>query len=362
MYKTGQQASLERWSKTIPKAKYRLNLNEMPVNLPLDLRRRITKVAEHLNFNLYPPYPLNESLLAEIANWYRVDASKMLVANGSSELCRTLLTYYGINNPDSIVIARPSFTYYERYCKFYNIPYKTWDLDENYEYDPQALDKLRDKSVVFLASPNNPTGGVITKEKLVGLLTKHKTSLFVVDEAYAEFAGESKLPLIDKFDNLIILRTFSKAFCAAGIRFGCLFAQRSLIKKLEPLQSPREITEFTLGTVKEILAYEKENSWFDQQIKMGIKERERLYQKCVSLKSKTYKVYPSKGNFLFIKSKGSQSLQILLSKCEQNGIAIKGLGDLPKLSGCARVTIGKPKENDLFFKILVEAIGIRDHK
>ncbi len=209
---------------------------------------------------------------------------------------------------------------------------------------------------MLFASPNNPTGSIISKKDLQFLLQKHKTSLFVVDEAYAEYAGINMLPLINRFDNLIVIRTFSKAFSAAGIRCGVLFANPKIIEFLAPLQTPRALTQFTLISMREILNNAKSSSWCQNQIQKVIKERNKLYAKCTSINSREYTIYPSEANFMLIKCHNDHAHQRLISSFESQNISTKDLNKLPRLKGCIRVSVGTSKENELFFKAYRNAV------
>ncbi len=120
---------MQNWTKTNTNAKYRMGLNEMPENIPLVVRKRIANAVVNMEFNRYPPSVIDKSLLDDIAKWYKCKPNHMILSTGANTFARSLLTYYGINHKGAIIIACPSFTYYERYCRLYNISYKTWNLD-----------------------------------------------------------------------------------------------------------------------------------------------------------------------------------------------------------------------------------------
>jgi len=334
--------------------KYALHLNEMPQPIPEEVRREIAHRVETIPFNKYPE-PFGQSLIEPMARWYQCDPRQIMVAPGSSAFIRLLLAYFGLNRKGKILIARPSFTYYEQYCQAFRIPFEPWELDEKFDYVPSALDSLPEFSVVFLTTPNNPTGNTIPLDVMRRLLTQHRNSLFVVDEAYAEFVGQIMLPLLAEHDNLVLLRTFSKAFCAAGVRCGVLFAQEPIIQALMRLQTPWQITPFTIEATKVILEFAKNTRWFQEQVEAVIKERDQLFEKLVRLKSPVYTFFPSQANFLLIRSKNREAHQSLLASCAILGILIKDLSGEPRLANHVRVTIGTADANEQFYRALKRA-------
>lgn len=334
--------------------KYALHLNEMPQPIPEKVHQEIARRVEKIPSNKYPE-PFGQSLITQMAHWYQCDPQQIMVAPGSSAFIRLLLAYFGLNRRGKILITRPSFTYYEQYCQAFHIPFEPWDLDENFDYVPSALDSLPDYSVVFLTTPNNPTGNIIPVDVMRNLLTKHRKSLFVVDEAYAEFVEQTMLPLLKEHNNLVLLRTFSKAFCAAGVRCGVLFAQESIVQALMNLQTPWQLTPFTIEATKVILEYTENNPWFQEQVDAVIKERDRLFKMLVRLKSRVYTFFPSQANFLLIKSKNKEAHESLLLSCATLGILIKDLSNEPRLENYVRVTVGTAEANNQFYQALKKA-------
>jgi histidinol-phosphate aminotransferase len=324
-----------------------LHLNEMPLDVPEELKETIAERFKTVAFNRYPE-PFAQSLVAQLATWYGCRPQELMVAPGSSAFIRLLLTFFGLNGCGQLVISRPSFAYYQQFCDSFHIPFTPWDLDENFQFVPSALDGLTKYSVVFLTTPNNPTGSQLSPATLRALLAKHPQSLFVVDEAYAEFVDETMLPLLKQFDNLVLLRTFSKAFCAAGVRCGVLLTNSALVSCLSGLQTPWQLSPFTIEAAKEILLYESETHWFKKQVLQIVAERDHLLEDCQESGSEHLSVFPSKANFLLIKSDTAQTHTRLLTECAQRKVLIKDLDGEPNLANCVRVTIGTPQANQLF--------------
>lgn len=337
------------------RVKAALHLNEMPVNLPLDLRTKISNSIKNIQLNRYPE-PFAGSLKASLAEWYGCTKDQITIAPGSSAFIRLLISFFGTNTKGKLIITRPSFSYYEQFCKLFNISYDVWDLDDEFNYIPSKLDNLPDYSVVFLTSPNNPTGNTISIETMKYLLNTHKNSLFVVDEAYGEFVEESMLSLLNKFDNIVLLRTFSKAFCAAGVRCGVLISNTDIIRSVESLQTPWQLSTFTIIAVGEIIDFSKKTSWFSNEIKKVVAERDRMFTEIVGMPQTKYKVFPSMANFILIKAKEQIGHEILLKTCLKNGVLVKDLSSEESLKNCIRVTIGGFEENLLFENSFKESL------
>ncbi|HVQ44123.1 MAG TPA: aminotransferase class I/II-fold pyridoxal phosphate-dependent enzyme [Candidatus Saccharimonadia bacterium] len=334
-----------------------LHLNEMPADVPLALRRRILAQLRRVPLNRYPE-PFADSLATQLAAWYGCRPGQLLVGPGSSSFIRLLFTYFGLHARGHIVIARPSFAYYEQFCRAFNIPYRTWELDDNFQYDTASLADLPDHSAVWLASPNNPTGDVIPTDRLAALLGAHPRSLFVVDEAYGEFAGSSLLPLLAEHPNLLLLRTLSKVVSAASLRCGALMGDESLIAAIRGLQTPWQMSGFTIEAAKVILSYIQETSWATDQIRALTAERDQLSRRWAAAAGQQFTVYPSRANFILLRAASPKAYHALLAACARHGLLVAALDGQPRLSGCVRVTIGRPADNVTFTKAFQESLSI----
>lgn len=332
-----------------------LHRNEMPHDIPMELKRRIADQISNVAFNIYPE-PFAQSLVVDLALWYGCRPEQLMVAPGSSAFIRLLFTHYAIKPQGYIVIARPSFQYYEEYCQAFGIAYSTWELDEHLEFDENQLGKLPEQSMVMFASPNNPTGQSIPLPMLKRLLRRCPQTLFVVDEAYAEFAGNSALKLINNFSNLIVLRTLSKALSAAGIRCGALIANERTVSELTRLQTPFQVSSLTSQIVKQMLAYDRDVSWVKQQIQKVIKERQLIYETCQALLPPTWYLFQSEANFLLLKCPDHATAKRLVQTCNDHDIAIADLSNLPRLAGCVRITVGLREHNHQFISALTKCL------
>jgi histidinol-phosphate aminotransferase len=330
-------------------------LNEMPYDVPSELKDAIMQTVQQAALHRYPE-PFANSLVVQLAAQYGCQPEQVMVGPGSSSFIRLLLTYFGMNMKGSLVITRPSFAYYEQFCRSFGVAYETWELDENFEYDLSGLDNLPDYSVVCLTTPNNPTGNTLPATDVEALLRQNPRSLFIVDEAYVEFAEQSLLPLLDHYDNLLLLRTLSKAFGVANVRCGILIGEASLVGALSRLQTPWQLSTFTIEAAKAVLDYDQRTGLVQNRVQQLILERQRLWQQCQDHDSADFRIFSSHANFLLFQAHTPEAHTALLAAVARHRVLVSDLGSLPRLEHCVRVTIGQPAENDLFAQAFAQAV------
>ena len=197
----------------------KLDQNECPFDWPEPLKKRVLEGVLKQQWNRYPE-PHGEHFHKLLADYVGVPRDCLITGPGSNTLIPLLIDSMGKTRKGKLVIARPSFALFEAQCKYSGVDYEPWTLSKNFEYKIDNLPDLPEGSMVIFANPNNPTGSSIPNDLLRELLERNPKSLFVADEAYYEFAGESCVSLLKDYDNLIIMRTFSKTMGSAGIRIG----------------------------------------------------------------------------------------------------------------------------------------------
>lgn len=314
-----------------------LNLNESAYPVPDWIKEKIFARLKQADWHFYPP-DNNRSLLSKLADYTGIQPESILLGNGSNELIQTVV-YACCNSRETIVTVRPSFSIYRKVAELMRIRVREIPLREDLGFDLERILKASKKArVILLGSPHNPTGQILGPEQIENLLSGTR-ALVVVDEAYAEFSGQSSIPFVSRFRNLIVLRTFSKAFRLAGGRFGYAVGEERLIKALKAARLP-----FSVGIFQQVAAETllEEKEFFLNEIQKTIFERERLYKALRELK--TFKPFPSQANFLFVVSTDLPAREIfrrLLAK----RILIR-IFSLPELENSFRVTVGKPEEND----------------
>jgi histidinol-phosphate aminotransferase len=326
----------------------RLNANEVPWNPSSDADESL---------NRYPqirPWVLRDRL-AEI---YGVPAQQLLVTRGTSEAIDLLIRVFCRPGQDNVVITPPTFGMYKVYADIQGAGLRTMPLlaDQNFNFDVLELLRVSDErsKLIFICSPNNPTGNSIDAADLEKLISARQgRSLIVVDEAYIEFSsGQSAVALIDRFDNLVVLRTLSKAHGLAATRLGCALAQPAVVKLLDSVMAPYSIATAIVDRAMTTLA-DDTLTLEATRIEQLVNERQRLMSrlsKCVAVE----KVWPSDGNFLLVRFR---NLPGALELLESRRILIRDFSAAPGLHNCARITVGFRSENDLLLDTLNATSG-----
>jgi histidinol-phosphate aminotransferase len=296
-----------------------------------------------VELNLYPDDQAN--LLRSRLSHYLGVPSKMIVeGNGSSELIELLIKTYV--DPNEVILSiEPTFSMYRIYSEIYGASYRGVPARSDFSIDINLVIEESQKyqpKIIFLCSPNNPTGYQMKRDDIIRII-QSTNALIVVDEAYIEFANrsESVLQDIGKYPNLVILRTFSKAFGLAAIRLGYLIGPESIIQSISKVKSPYHLNALTQMVGSEaLLKINHMESW----VSSIMSSREQMK---VELKSLVLKTYEAFGNFIWIKD--DQTLGALL---EKQGILIRSYQK--ELSGYYRITIGTPDENQKLIQAIKE--------
>jgi len=333
---------LAAYSPGLFKAKYKMDANENPYDLPASVKKTILTGMQKIQFNRYPDSYAKE-LRNKIARKNRVKPENIVFGNGSDEIINYLLQVF-CGPGEAIIVPTPTFEMYKiggiiNGNKVIEVP-----LDGNFDIDSGRIIKLANKSkakIIFIASPNNPTGNCFSKEKILDII-ESTNSLVVVDEAYLEFSGCTLINYLKKNKNLIILRTFSKLYSAA-IRLGYMIADKKIIEAINKVRLPYNINSFSQGAALEIL---KLGSYIKSRAGLIISERKKIY---AALKDK-YRIVKSNSNFFFIKlNKGTEESKKYFQK---NSFSIRIFRSGPA-KGWMRLTIGTPEENKAVIKLLL---------
>ena len=311
-------------------------------------RNILNNLKDMLPENLYL-YPDNyaDKLREYAAKYYNVTPNNLIAGNGSSEMIELVLKTF-VDKDEVVLSFEPSFSMYRVFSEIYSAKFIPIESRAPFEMNLQALLDTAQKTqpkVIFLCTPNNPTGAIIPLRTIQTIL-ENTEALVIVDEAYIEFYDTTKsmIQFLNKYPNLVILRTLSKAFGLAGIRLGFLIANPSLVETLNMVKAPYNLNalsqQFGIQALKQrdtILPYL-------QSIKDA---RLELYQ---TLKSLSINVFTSYANFLFFES----TVPNLFDKLLSHGILIRRYKD--KLENYYRVSIGTNEENTLFLTALKEVI------
>ncbi|RJO60921.1 MAG: histidinol-phosphate transaminase [Dehalococcoidia bacterium] len=307
------------------------------------------KVARALKeFNGYHVYPdAAQTELRELLSKYTSMPAEQIVAGAGSDQLIDLLVKLFAQPGDEIINMVPSFAMYRFYADLYGATVVEIPRDANFHIDVKAIIKaVTPKSkLIFLANPNNPTGTMTLREDVLALL---ETGLpLVVDEAYYEFTGETALPLMAEYPNLMVLRTFSKWAGLAGLRIGYGVFPRRIADYLHGIRDPYNVNVAALTAVR---ASFQDMDYLMGNVKKIVAERERLYKRFEELK--WLKPYPSKSNFILcdLLEGNAKDVQQTL---ENRGVLVRYYAE-PRLKNCLRFSVGKPEEDDILLKALKE--------
>lgn len=302
--------------------------------------------------NRYPD-PQPTALLSRLANFYGVKADQIFVGRGMDEGIELLIRVFCTAYKDNVVSFKPSFTYYKVASDIAGVEIRELALGgaPDFKLDLDKLLGLCDENtkIVFLCTPNNPTGNSLTLGEIEYVLKALPETVIAIDEAYLEFSAlPSAIELMDKYTNLVVMKTMSKAFAFAGVRLGSVLAQNPIIELIRKVMAPYPLAEPCIRVALQTMSAHG-LQLAQSRIDTLKAERERVYQALKQLPEIT--VYPSDANFLLIQvADGAKTYKELLGK----GILIRNRHK--DIANTLRVTIGSPAENDL----LLAAFGIKN--
>lgn len=289
-------------------------------------------------FNRYPD-PMQRELKEVLAQQKQVRTEQIFIGNGSDEAIDLLIRAACEPGSGKIALCSPTYGMYQVLAQINNVAVVDAPLTSDFQLDlPKLLSKSLDCELIFICSPNNPTGNLIATEDLSTLLEKAR-GLVVVDEAYIDFAsGDSWINFLDQYPQLVVLQTFSKAYGLAGLRVGTAYAQPEIIEVLNSIKPPYNVNSYSQKQVLEALRNPLEKQ---RQIELVLSERNRL-TKALQEFSCVQQVFPSEANFLLCQcNKATELYRYLLKK----GIVLRDRSKV--ISNCLRISIGTPQQNDL---------------
>ncbi|MEO1134479.1 MAG: histidinol-phosphate transaminase [Cyanobacteria bacterium J06639_1] len=316
----------------------KLDANEYPEDVPEWFKKKLSLVWEKGIASHRYPDGNHRSLKRAIASYAGVDPSQISIGNGSDELIRSLLLATCLGDRGGILVAPPTFSMYGITARTLGIPVLsvprhpealTWNIDAAQQAIAQQ--SIR---VVFLVSPNSPTGTPVAAETWEWVRSLPESILVVVDEAYFEFTHKTAVADLAQHPNWLVMRTFSKAFRLAAHRVGYAIAHPELIRVLEAIRLPYNLPTLSQWAVQ--LALENADELLAGLPALG-KERDRLYTELQALPA--VRVWPSAANFLYLRVAGWELADFQQALVEQ-GTCVRHTG------GGLRVTVGTPNEND----------------
>lgn len=342
---------LRAYSLSPHRASVKLNQNENPWDAPEPIKDEVLRRFAARKWSRYPdfiPAGLHERL-AEFAQW---KPDGIIAGNGSNELIQALLMVT-IGAGKTVLISEPTFALYRQVATVLGGKVLSVPLTEGLQYDGAALQQLveeKQPDVTIICSPNNPTGCVIDDDQLRSLLGASR-GLVVIDEAYHEFAEHSVVPLLTEYENLIVLRTFSKAMAFAALRVGYLLAAPDLAVEIRKAVLPYNLNAFSQIAAE--VAVENYESELRPRIMRIIAERERLFAGLDELEG--LGPVASRGNFMVVKS--AIDPKKIFADLLARDILVRDVSGYPMLRDYFRVCVGTPEENDYLLEKIRETCG-----
>jgi histidinol-phosphate aminotransferase len=308
-----------------------LDANENPFNNP---------------YNRYPD-PLQWKLKESISIKKKVPPTHIFLGNGSDEAIDLLFRVFCEPTVDNVVAIAPTYGMYQVSADINHVLYRKVPLNDDFTFNAdRLLDAVdADTKIVFLCSPNNPSGNLLSKHEIKKVLD-HFGGIVVIDEAYIDFSPEeSWLSELAHHPNMVVLQTFSKAWGLAGVRLGIAFADPQIIAFFNKVKYPYNINVLTQQLVLEHLQFEtRKKAW----VELILKERDRMSLHLSHLPF-VKKVYPSDANFLLVKVDDAYGVYNYLI---EQSIIVRNRTNVLLCEGCLRITIGTSDENNLLLKAL----------
>lgn len=324
--------------------KVKLNTNENPYP-PSPKVLEALKSFDYRDLKLYPDTN-STPLVDELSKYYNIDSEQIFVGVGSDDvLSIAFLTFFNSEKP--ILFPDITYSFYDVWADVYRIPYTTKPLTDDFRINPDDY-KCENGGIIF-PNPNAPTGVEESLEMIEDILKANPNSVVMIDEAYIDFGGESSLPLIEKYENLLVIQTFSKSRSMAGMRIGYAMGSKKLIKYMNDVKF--SINSYTMNSVTQVCGAEavKDVEYFNKTTEEIIKTRE--YSK-IKLKELGFDFEDSKSNFIFATHNKYKAGDIF-EDLKKRRIYVR-YWNKERINNHLRITIGTPDEMEKLFKALEE--------
>lgn len=322
----------------------KLNTNENPYG-PSPRVKAVTDDAELLR--LYPD-PTASLLVNELASYHGVEASQVFVGVGSDDvLAMSFLTFFNSDKP--ILFPDITYSFYDVWAELFRIPYERVCLDENFRLKKE--DYCRENGGIVFPNPNAPTGIFEPLDTVEEIIRKNPDGIVIVDEAYIDFGGKTALPLIEKYDNLVVVRTFSKSRSMAGVRIGYAISNPELIKALNDVKY--SYNSYTMNRPSILMGTEsvKDEQYFCETVEKIIATREKFVNDIAEL---GFTCLPSSANFVFA-THNRVPAKAIFEAAKENNIYVRYF-DKPRIDNYLRISIGTDEQMRTFVDFLEQFV------
>jgi histidinol-phosphate aminotransferase len=298
------------------------------------------------SYNRYPD-PYQKSLKKAIGKQKHISTDKIFLGNGSDEAIDLLVRIFCHPNQDNVMVMPPTFEMYEVAARINQNEVIAVQLTKDYQINlGKVLEEITPNTkIIFICSPNNPTGNSMARESILEIVEKFN-GIVVIDEAYIDFSSNPGcFDLLDKYNHVVILQTFSKAWGLAGLRLGMAFADKEIIKLLNKVKPPYNVNRATQSLAMKAL---KKVEYKDFMVQQLLAERKILNLELSNLNI-VERVYPSDSNFLLVQFKDADRVYSHLLK---NQVIVRSRSNVVLCDNALRITVGNEKENDALINTL----------
>ena len=292
------------------------------------------------------PNTYSDGLRGALAELYGLETDNIIAGNGSDEMLDVVFKAF-TNMGDNSVVPVPSYTLYDYFVKLNGGRAIEVDLTEDYQLDVDAMVK-QDAKIAIMPSPNNPTGNCFRKKDIEEILSRFD-GIVVVDEAYAEYSDDPFVTRVEEFDNLVVLRTFSKAYAMAALRVGYAVTNKKLSDMMICVKIPYSLNMVSEGAA---IAAVKDQEFVRRSVQMVREQRPKLD---AGLRKLGFETFPSDSNFIMARSPIDH--KVLVDGLKERGVLIRDFGAKRRTENCVRTTVGTAEDNALLLEKAEEVIS-----
>ena len=320
----------------------KLNTNENPYP-PTSVAQLFNERYKTKNLRLYPSTDA-KNLRKKLADYHHLEVEQVFIGNGSDEvLSLSFLTFFNSQRP--LLMPDITYSFYPIYCELYRIPFQKVPVDDDFKVS--IKDYCIENGGIVIANPNAPTALALNLKDIEEILKKNQKSIVLIDEAYIDFGGETCLPLLKKYDNLVVVQTFSKSRSLAGIRLGVAYGSAEAISHLYDVKN--SFNSYPIDSLAQIIgeASLMDEHYFQKNIQKIIKTREVFKDNLVNL---GFEVTDSKANFVFVHHPKVKAEELFKALYEAK-IIVRHWNQ-PRIDDWLRITIGTNKEMNKVIEFL----------
>ena len=347
-----QLAQIEPYDPKYIPAEVMISANENASDVPFELRREIEREVRKVAFNRYPD-PLSNDLRDLIADANGLDRDQVLMSNGGDELLFDMALAWG-GPGRTFLNMPPTFSVYKNNAQLTNTTIVDVLRKPDFSIDEEAvLARLAQGDIDFtiVTSPNNPSGNLVDPS-FVRRMCEASDALVMVDEAYFEFSRHTARPLLGQFENLVILRTFSKAFSLAGVRMGYMLGSERVLREFKKVRQPYSVDAVSQAIARVVYANRAE---FEKGIQLIIDERGRMLEELGAIPG--VQPFPSDANYILFRLSADHDAGKVWQQLLDAGVLVRDFSRSKGLENCLRASVGAPEENTRFMEELRKAIA-----